>query len=283
MAAGNSNTDHLLSQNASEVVLIRMELPTNLLDLLVNELQGKVVQGLLDRLILTKDGLNATNGVENLTPNKSVGFLAEALEECQKSRSGTVARKGKVSGRTDDRDLVLGAKLVKLGAQLGKTLRRVVDTVEASGSTVKLVEVLIDITDSILLASMSLQVVRHTLEECLNTEMVGKHANGGATLEVADGVENLVDVESIADRDVDGMTGANTIETESSLHTLVDKLSPDLPVGVQVINSVPADPGSEALVEPELIPPVHSDKVAKPLMSQLVGNDVGNGVLESGV
>jgi hypothetical protein len=44
--------------------------------------------------------------------------------------------------------------------------------------------------------------------------------------------------------------------------------------GIQVVNSKPADPCSEALVEPELIPPVHGDKVTKPLMSQFVSNNV---------
>jgi len=41
-----------------------------------------------------------------------------------------------------------------------------------------------------------------------------------------------------------------------------------------MINSKPPHPCSEAFVEPELIPPVHSDKVAKPLVSKLVGHNV---------
>jgi hypothetical protein len=113
--------------------------------------------------------------------------------------------------------------------------------------------------------------------------VVGKHANGGAALEVADRIEDLVDIKSIANRNMDRVTGSDTVETESSLHTLVNKLSPNLPVRVQVINSVPTNPGSETLVKPELIPPVHGDKVTEPLVSKLVGDNVGNSVLESGV
>ena len=64
---------------------------------------------------------------------------------------------------------------------------------------------------------------------------------------------------------------------------------------MEVINGVPADPGSEALVEPELhvsiskhecslcatylIPPVHGDQVTEPLMGKLVSDNVDNAVL----
>jgi hypothetical protein len=43
---------------------------------------------------------------------------------------------------------------------------------------------------------------------------------------------------------------------------------------IQVVNSKPADPCREALVEPQLVPPVHGDKVTKPLMSKLVSHNV---------
>jgi hypothetical protein len=45
-----------------------------------------------------------------------------------------------------------------------------------------------------------------------------------------------------------------------------------------VVNSQPANPSCEALVEPELVPPVHGDEVAKPLVSKLVSHDVRNPV-----
>lgn len=130
---------------------------------------------------------------------------------------------------------------------------------------------------------VSLEVVGDALEESLYAEVVGNHANGGAALEVADMVKDLVDVEGIADGDVDRVTGADAIQAESVLHALVDKLGPNLPVGVQMVHSVPSDPGSEAFVEPQLIPPVHGDQVAEPLVSKLVGDNVGDGVLESSI
>ena len=36
-----------------------------------------------------------------------------------------------------------------------------------------------------------------------------------------------------------------------------------------MINGKPTDPGCESLIQPQLIPPVHGDEVAKPLVSQL--------------
>jgi hypothetical protein len=69
-----------------------------------------------------------------------------------------------------------------------------------------------------------------------------------------------------------------------------NKLSPNIPfyklsvsilqtlgvdhTGIQVINSKPSNPCCEAFVQPQLIPPVHGDKVTKPLMSELVSNNV---------
>jgi len=62
-----------------------------------------------------------------------------------------------------------------------------------------------------------------------------------------------------------------------------------------MVHSIPTDPSGETLVEPELkmlvskhsnllyatylVPPVHSNQVAKPLMSKLVSDNVNNAVL----
>jgi hypothetical protein len=41
-----------------------------------------------------------------------------------------------------------------------------------------------------------------------------------------------------------------------------------------MVDREPANPGSEPLVKPEFVPPIHSDKVAKPLMGEFVSNNV---------
>ena len=41
-----------------------------------------------------------------------------------------------------------------------------------------------------------------------------------------------------------------------------------------MVDGEPTNPSGKAFVEPEFAPPVHSDQVAKPLVSKLVSNDV---------
>lgn len=40
---------------------------------------------------------------------------------------------------------------------------------------------------------------------------------------------------------------------------------------IEMVNSQPADPCCKSFVEPELVPPVHCDEVAKPLVGQFYG------------
>jgi hypothetical protein len=110
-------------------------------------------------------------------------------------------------------------------------------------------------------------------------------------------IEDLIDLKGIPNRDFDGMRGAQGVELESLLITFSlefcqskninntsshthHELTPDLPLGMKVINCKPTDPGCKSFVQPQLIPPIHGDQVAKPLMSQLVGNNVSNPILE---
>ena len=45
-----------------------------------------------------------------------------------------------------------------------------------------------------------------------------------------------------------------------------------IPVGFRFVSSDPLDIGSEALVEPQVVPPLHSYEITEPLVSQLVCN-----------
>lgn len=110
-------------------------------------------------------------------------------------------------------------------------------------------------------------------------------------------VEDLVDLEGISDRNFDGVGCAERIELERLLITFSleirqskninntsshthHELTPHLPLGMEVVNRKPANPCGKPFVQPQLIPPVHGHQVAKPLMSQLMGNHVGDPVLE---
>jgi hypothetical protein len=41
-----------------------------------------------------------------------------------------------------------------------------------------------------------------------------------------------------------------------------------------MIDGKPPNPGGETFVEPQFTPPIHSDQVTKPLMSELMGHNV---------
>ena len=362
--------DETLTQSGGQVVVVGTSIPANGLDLLVNELVGEVVETLSDFLILSKNGLDSGNGVENLVPHVSVGLLAETLDERQQGSGGTITSSGKSGSGTDGADLVLRRQLIGLSSQLGQARRRVVDAEEAVGVAVELVEVVVNVADGLFLlgqelvrntslallalkskrnppgsgvvvrlditsgqearlldrdlsrlfgnshngvtnladprlhelvdvlagslaegipqsdglgvtVSIGLEVLGNSFEESLLAQVVGQHADSRASLEIANVVEDLVDVKSVPDGDVNGVTGTDAVESEGSLHTLVDKLRPHLPVRVHVVNSIPTGPGSETLVQPELIPPVHGDQVAEPLVSKFVRDNVGNVVLEA--
>lgn len=45
--------------------------------------------------------------------------------------------------------------------------------------------------------------------------------------------------------------------------------------------SEPSNPCRETFVEPQLAPPIHSDEIPKPLMGQLVSDNIGDTILVS--
>src|SRR5438034_2649700 len=59
-----------------------------------------------------------------------------------------------------------------------------------------------------------------------------------------------------------------------------DKFFPSPPLGKHRILSLRRHEGCEALVEPEIIPPLHSHQVPEPLMAHLVSDDLGHQLLD---
>lgn len=45
-----------------------------------------------------------------------------------------------------------------------------------------------------------------------------------------------------------------------------------------MVNGEPTNPGGEPFIEPELTPPVHGDKITKPLMGKLMSHDVSDAI-----
>src|SRR6266487_6922238 len=59
-----------------------------------------------------------------------------------------------------------------------------------------------------------------------------------------------------------------------------DKFFPSPPLGKHRILSLRRHEGCEALVEPEIIPPLHSHQVSEPLMAHFVSDDLGHQLLD---
>lgn len=83
MASRNSACKEFLAQNTAEVILALGELPSNLLNLFINQLDGKVGDTLLNLLVLFKDRFEVTDATKNLAPDEGVSLLLEALDESQ--------------------------------------------------------------------------------------------------------------------------------------------------------------------------------------------------------
>ncbi len=54
----------------------------------------------------------------------------------------------------------------------------------------------------------------------------------------------------------------------------------EVPLGMPLGDGLVLHPGGEALVEPEVVPPLHGDHVAEPLVGHLVRDDDGTLFLE---
>lgn len=64
---------------------------------------------------------------------------------------------------------------------------------------------------------MSFQVASHSFKESFPAEMTAKHSDDGASLQIADVVENLVDFKRILDGHFDGVRRTQGIELEGWL------------------------------------------------------------------
>mmetsp|Transcript_27182 Transcript_27182/g.54265 ORF Transcript_27182/g.54265 Transcript_27182/m.54265 type:complete len:230 (+) Transcript_27182:1481-2170(+) len=100
-----------------------------------------------------------------------------------------------------------------------------------------------------------------------------RHPDDVRSLAVADGVEDLLDLLGVLDWDLDGVAGAEGVEPQGGLAVVNSVLLPHLPGGEHGVRGHILRPGREPLVEPEVVPPLHRDKVSKPLVRKLVRDD----------
>src|SRR5437016_7611504 len=63
---------------------------------------------------------------------------------------------------------------------------------------------------------------------------------------------------------------------------VLDKVLPDLPLGISPVDYLVGHKGREALVKPEIVPPFHRDEIAEPHVSNLVRDYFSNALLRRG-
>ncbi len=101
-----------------------------------------------------------------------------------------------------------------------------------------------------------------------------QHAQHRRTLAVGDGVTQGVHLGRGLGRPDHRMGGRGGVQRQGPFappagHAVA-------PVRMQVVDGLGGHPGGEALVEPEVVPPVHGDQVAEPLVRHLVGDGAGD-------
>ncbi len=65
------------------------------------------------------------------------------------------------------------------------------------------------------------------------------------------------------------------IEIQSAVHPRCDRLI-DVPFRMHGCDGLVFHPGGEAFVEPDVVPPLHGDKIAEPLVGHFVRDDDGD-------
>mmetsp|Transcript_585 Transcript_585/g.1032 ORF Transcript_585/g.1032 Transcript_585/m.1032 type:complete len:328 (+) Transcript_585:960-1943(+) len=115
-------------------------------------------------------------------------------------------------------------------------------------------------------------VEAQALLEVLKAEHGAQHADHAGALAVGDGVEHLLHLLRVRDGHLDGVAGAEGVQTQRGGLVVHRELVPHLPVGEQLVRGPGLRPAGEPLVEPEVVPPGHGHQVAEPLVRQLVGH-----------
>ena len=116
------------------------------------------------------------------------------------------------------------------------------------------------------------EVSLHALLELFRSDPTVNHPDDVAALLVRDGVEDLVHFGRVVHRNLDGVAVLQAVELERANGVVVDVLLPNFEIRVAHVRRVVLHEGGEALVEPQVRPPLHGDEVAEPLVRHLVAH-----------
>ena len=118
----------------------------------------------------------------------------------------------------------------------------------------------------------------HALAEGFRSNVVFDAEQNVAGLAVGDAVEHLLDFGGSIGAGANGAGGGLRIEVQGAVHAGGDNLI-DVPFGMHGFNGLVLHPRSEAFVEPDVVPPLHGDEIAEPLMRHFVCDDEGDSSL----
>ena len=119
---------------------------------------------------------------------------------------------------------------------------------------------------------VSLQIRVDPLLERIGADVALDHAQHGRALLVRDAVKGFVDLRRRGDLRVNRAGGLQRVEPERRL-ILLRFVDVDVPLRVRGGERLVGHPGGEPFVQPDVVPPLHGDEVAEPLMRHLVRED----------
>ncbi len=122
---------------------------------------------------------------------------------------------------------------------------------------------------------MTLAVDAHARTEGFRPDELLQHAQHAATLLVGDQVEDLIDLEGVVDSHLDGVRAVQLVETKGT-GARQSKRAPGLPLREHGVDAHVFEQSGKALVEPEVVPPVHGGIIAEAHVHQLVDDDVSD-------
>mmetsp|Transcript_27893 Transcript_27893/g.64826 ORF Transcript_27893/g.64826 Transcript_27893/m.64826 type:complete len:240 (-) Transcript_27893:531-1250(-) len=99
------------------------------------------------------------------------------------------------------------------------------------------------------------------------------HLDHRCTFAIGDGIKNLLHLLRMVDGDLDGVRAAQAVKAHGSGLRVRGKLVPHCEVGENLVGRIVFTPRSEALVEPQVIPPRHGYEIPEPLVCQLVSHN----------
>mmetsp|Transcript_24843 Transcript_24843/g.72795 ORF Transcript_24843/g.72795 Transcript_24843/m.72795 type:complete len:212 (+) Transcript_24843:1407-2042(+) len=133
-----------------------------------------------------------------------------------------------------------------------------------------------EIRRSGILVLVAAEIDLKALEEHWTRQEGLEHADDRSSLGVRDHIEDIVDLIRVVHLHFHGMGRLEGIQRLGHVEHLLED-HPHIPLRVDLIQRNELHEPSEALVEPEIRPPVHGHEVAEPLVRQLVADCSSNG------